>query len=216
MGVPTSWVEPFDLLRGEASYERVSEGADAVLVGGSGEWSILDDDPWIRPFLDTVAELADRGFPTFASCFGFQAMVLGLGGDIVHDEANAEVGSYELELTSPGIADPLFGSLPQRFWAQMGHKDRATRLPESAVHLVRSARCPYQAIRIAGKPVYATQFHPELTDGDNLARFEGYHDLYLEAFGEHRVRAILDQFNPSPEANDLLRRFVADLQHGRT
>jgi GMP synthase (glutamine-hydrolysing) len=158
-----------------------------------------------------LGQLADRGFPTFASCFGFQGLVLALGGQIIHDDDNAEVGSFDLKPTKAAATDPIFKSLPAQFVAQQGHKDRASTLPSGVVNLASSARCPFQAIRVADSPVYATQFHPELTDVGNQKRFSRYFDMYSKAFGHSQAQSMLDAFRPSPEANTLLRDFVSSL-----
>ncbi|MEZ4316526.1 MAG: type 1 glutamine amidotransferase [Myxococcota bacterium] len=206
LGVPVDDIVTHDLLSDPTSLASVTEGVDAVLVGGSGKFSVLDDEPWMQPFVDVLGALADAQFPTFASCFGFQGMVLALGGTVEHDEPNAEVGTYELERTDSAAADPVFGSLPARFTAQLGHKDRATTFPSSAVLLARSPRCPYQALRV-GDRVYATQFHPELTHHANRERFARYLDDYSAVFGEERAQRMLEEFTPSPHADALLRRF---------
>lgn len=206
LGVPLETILPYDLLEGTASYADVTEGVDAVLVGGSGKFSIYHDDPWLAPFVETLGELAARQFPTFASCFGFQGLVVALGGRVQRDPLGSEVGSYELTLTDEGRADPLFGALPEPFVAQQGHKDRALDLPSGAVWLARSVRCPYQAIRV-GEVVYATQFHPELSCDDNRLRFQRYFDDYSEVFGAAKAQEMLEAFRPSVDACGLLRRF---------
>jgi GMP synthase (glutamine-hydrolysing) len=146
--------------------------------------------------------------PVFASCFGFQALVLGLGGDVVADEDNAEVGSYRIRLTEAGQQDGFFGVLPSEFMAQLGHKDRASRLPDQLQCMAYSEKAPVQAVRMAGRPVFATQFHPELTGYNNRQRFLGYMEQYGRLFGEEEAQRRLDSHVDSPEANSLLRRFV--------
>lgn len=212
MGVEADQILPFDMLSAPITFKTVTDGVDAILVGGSGAFSVLDDEPWIANFIDTLGELAQAGFPTFASCFGFQGMVLALGGEIVHDEENAEVGSFTLSATRAASKDPVFQALPSEFIAQEGHKDRATKLPQSVIHLASSERCPFQAMRVPDKPVYATQFHPELTSEDNKLRFSRYFDMYSKAFGRSQAESMMEAFRPSPEANALLRRFVEHLE----
>jgi len=212
LGIAVEHILPFDLLIGQTTYEQVTSGVDGVLVGGAGAFSVLDTDPWLRPFMDTMAELADTGFPTFASCFGFQAMVVALGGEVIHDPDNAEIGSFILHRADIEDDCPVFGHLPGDFWAQLGHKDRAAHLPGSARNLVASERCPYQALQIDDKPVYATQFHPELTGAENLGRLDRYHDEYITAFGAKEVARMREAFIEGPEANALLRRFVEHLE----
>jgi len=187
-------------------------GTDAVLVGGAGQYSVLDALDPVRRFVDYVAWLSDSpetaDLPVFASCFGFQAMVLGLGGTVIEDAPNAEVGSYELSLKPDGAADPLFSALPGRFMAQLGHKDRADHLPTSLLDLARSDRAPFQAVRVSGRPQVATQFHPELAAADNRSRFLRYMPEYGKLFGAEAAQERLDSHVPSIEANALLDRFV--------
>ena len=205
LAVPRERIRPVDVLT-----ERLHLGleGDVVLVGGSGEYSVLDQIDPIRAFVAFTAELAAVGRPTFASCFGFQAMVLGMGGEVIPDEPNAEVGSYEVTPSAEAALDPLFSHLPSPFVAQLGHKDRARRLPTELVPLAFSARCPYQAVRAIGRPVYATQFHPELSEADNRSRFLRYMPTYGALFGEEEAQRRLDSHRPGPEANELLSRFV--------
>ena len=207
LGVPIQQVQPYDLLRGDVTYARVTDGVQAVVVGGSGEFGVLDPVDWMPPFLATMRDLAENGFPTFASCFGFQALCLGLGGVVQTLEERSEVGSYDLRLTDAGRQDPLFRHLPASFVAQEGHKDSVVRLPKRCIPLASSARCTHQALVVEGTLVYATQFHPELTDHEQRARFSRYFDLYKGIFGEERARAILDEMRPSQAANQLLANF---------
>jgi GMP synthase (glutamine-hydrolysing) len=211
LGVSVEQLVVHDCINQATSADIVTAGVDAVLVGGSGEYSVYDDEPWLQQFKDTLGELAERQFPTFASCFGFQALVEALGGEVGLDSDGAEVGTYALRLTDAAKSDPLFGKLPDNFLAQEGHKDRAFRLPEQVVNLASSERCPYQAIRIGPGPVYATQFHPELTGTGNRARFQRYLTVYAKVFGDERATEMLKGFQASPATEDLLARFAAML-----
>ena len=188
--------------------DTTMRNADVLLVGGAGEYSVLDGHPAIRHFNSYLADISSSGVPIFASCFGFQALALALGGDVIHDDDNAEVGTYQLRLTEAGAQDELFGSFPQQFKAQLGHKDRIARLPDGLQSLAESDLCPTQAFRLPGLPVYATQFHAELDWWANKQRFRGYMDTYGRLFGEEEAIRQLLGHTPSPEANDLLRRFV--------
>lgn len=208
LGVPVEQVTSVCMLTQPVGPELL-EGHDMLLVGGSGHWSVLDEHPGLRAAERLLAHAAERGFPTFGSCFGFQLMVRALGGEVIHDEPNAEIGTCPLELTPEAASDPLFGGLPPQFMAQLGHKDRAAVMPAGVHNLARSERVPYQALVVPGKPVYATQFHPESTHETNRARFSRYLADYGPVFGEEASRRLLDEgFVPSPEASSLLDRFV--------
>lgn len=212
-GLPLEHVVPHDLLGGPPSMQRVRQ-FDAVMVGGSGDYYVSKRSlPEFDAQLDLLAEVAQVGFPMFASCFGFQILVQALAGEIVHDPVNVEVGTYDLELTEDGVADPLLGRLPPTFAAQLGRKDRAERLPAGVLHLAKSRRSPYQSFRIPDQPIWATQFHPELDLETNRQRF----DRYLKGYARHMSEAEREEarrrFRASPHTEQLLPAFI-DLVFG--
>jgi GMP synthase (glutamine-hydrolysing) len=176
-------------------------------LGGSGHYSAAGEGEWLQRALDLMREIYRLARPTFASCWGFQAMARAMGGRCVHDLPNAELGTIEIELTTAGQEDPLFGTLPRRFAAQAGHEDHVTQLPQDAVLLASSARVREQAFRFTGKPIYCTQFHPELDRTAMLERVVAYPEYVARI-----ARVPYDEFvhgcRETPEANSLLRRFV--------
>jgi GMP synthase (glutamine-hydrolysing) len=206
LGVPISRLLAHDLLEGPPPLRTVREH-DALVIGGSGDYYVSRGDlPHLERTLDLLREVVEIGHPTFGSCFGYHLLVRALGGVVIHDPALSEVGTFELVLTEAGRADPLFSTLPVRFEAQLGHKDRATSHPEGIPNLASSERSPFQALRVPGKPIWATQFHPEL---DHEASTDRYR-TYLAAYGGGRTDAddAFLRFRPTPDASDLLHRFV--------
>lgn len=188
----------------------IFERFDGLLIGGAGEFSVLDDAPPIRRMLEFLGEVVDRRFPTFGSCFGFQALSLVLGGEVVRDPSRAEVGTYDIELREDASDDPLFNHLPSRFLAQQGHKDHVTRLPSGASYLASSALSPNQAARFGDGLIWGTQFHPELTEDDNRHRVMTYHERYAD-----RLDDVLAILRPSEHVHGLLGRFVDLLDRQR-
>ena len=207
-GLEPEQIVSHDLLTGPPPLRRLRQH-DAMMVGGSGEFNVSTGDlPRHRETLDLLAEVAATGHPTFASCFGFQCMVEALGGEIVSDADNMEVGTWELKLTEAGREDPLFGQLPESFLAQLGHKERAADHVDGFPTLAFSDRVAVEALRIPGQPVWATQFHPELDRRANLGRYERYLDRYGGMMcPEERQRAV-ESFRDSPATMDLLERFL--------
>lgn len=199
----------YDLLTGPPSLSEV-RAHDALMIGGSGEYYVSHGNlPGFAGLLELLGEVVDVGHPTFGSCFGFQCMVTALGGEIIHDPENTEVGTYELTLTKDGQQDSLLGELPTTFLAQMGRKDRAARLPDGVLHLASSARCPFQALRIPDQPIWAAQFHPELDRHENRRRFEQYMKDYAPYMSPEARQEALESFQESsPEVLGLLRRFL--------
>ena len=209
--VPLDKIVPVDLLSAVPQQADL-EWADMVLVGGSGSFSTMDKEPWIRDFFDFLDRVVvGQGFPTFASCFGFQALVLVGGGEMVKDPDNAEVGTFRIDLSDAGKTDPLLGLFSPGFDAQLGHKDRASRLPSGVANLASSERCPFQAMRLTGLPVVGTQFHPELDMEANVHRYEVYRAGYQGSAADDDDD-VLSRMRPSPEASQLMLRWVHELQ----
>jgi GMP synthase (glutamine-hydrolysing) len=194
---------------------------DMLLLGGSGHYSVAAPavesgnadqvqkrSPWIERALDALREIHQIGKPTFASCWGFQAMSVAMGGKCVNDVPNAEVGTVELELTNVGSADPIFGALPSRFSAQAGHEDHVTQLPPDAELLASSARVKEQAFRFVGKPIYCTQFHPELDRNAMIERVVAYPE-YTARIAKVSFDEFVASLRETSEANSLLRWFEA-------
>lgn len=207
-GVPADNVVVHDLCGGPPSLAEL-RGYDALMVGGSGDYYVSDGNlPRFKAFLDFLREVVAAGHPTFASCFGYQSLVAALGGEIRKDVAGTEVGTYVLTLTADGRSDELFSDLPGRFNAQLGRKDRAVRLPEGIPNLASSEACPFQALRIRGAPIWATQFHPELDRATNADRYLHYLEGYATHMSDDDRANALDRFRDSPETSRLLRRFI--------
>jgi GMP synthase (glutamine-hydrolysing) len=200
-------IRQVDILRDELD-SSLAEQADAILVGGAGEYGVVDPTPAVQGMIDFLVDAVEADRAIFASCFGFQALVAGLGGEVIEDEDHAEVGTYRLSATPEAQRDPVFGALPTEFNAQLGHKDRALTMPDDVTVLAASELCPFQAMHIPNSRVYATQFHPELTWLDNRQRFERYMEQYGRLFGRAEAQRRLDSHKPGPEANTLLGRFV--------
>ncbi len=191
--------------------EQTFSSCDAIMIGGSGAFSFVDKiPPWKEELFEFLQTAIDKKIPTFGSCFGFQAIALLLGGQIERMDGNGEVGSFEISLTEEGTKDPLFGLLPQKFTAQLGHIDKVTHIPNSLKNLASSKLSPYQALRIPNAPIVATQFHPELSREDNLKRYIYYIDNYYSGPNtkEEEIEKAKREFRESPESSALLPLFL--------
>jgi len=184
------------------------DGYDALFVGGSSDASVTQ--PEIYPFVQDSKRLLlhclQVTIPVFASCFGFQVVVEALGGRVIVDKAKMEMGTYLLQLTEAAATDLLFHDVPNRFWAVSGHKERAVSLPETAILLASSELCPYHAIRMADKPFYGFQFHPEVDPTDLAARITRYQRRYFD--NAETLSKILEDLQDTAIANQLIAKFV--------
>ncbi len=147
---------------------------------------------------------ADTWF--LGACYGVGTLGVQRGG-VVDRTYGEPVSATTITLTAAGRADALFGVLPERFDAFLGHKEAVRVPPEGAIVLAASTGCPVQGFRL-GQRVYATQFHPELDAEGLCTRVDAYrHYGYFapeeaEGLKEMAHRATVT----APFA--LLRRFV--------
>jgi len=181
---------------------------DAFLIGGAGEFSAMQDYPWMDALLEVVREAARRGLPTFGSCWGHQIIARALGGTVVHDSKRAELGCGTVELTDAGRRDPLFHNFPIRFNANMGHHDRVVTLPPGAVEIARNEQ-PNQAFRLKDAPVYGTQFHSELDAQREKERLIEYREFYREDMPDDETfQKVLDDLAETTDVDHLLYSFL--------
>jgi GMP synthase (glutamine-hydrolysing) len=199
-------IQVLDLLDGAPTVEQL-HAVDVVLLGGSGDYSVVEGGAWFQPAAAAMYELFVLEKPTFASCWGFQAMARALDGRVISDPSRAELGTCELFLTTAGQQDPVFGALPERFQAQVGHQDIVVELPSDAVLLASSDRVTNQAFRLEDKPIYCTQFHPELNRKGLIERLYAYPN-YVEKIAGVPFEEFLATTAETPETEQLLPRFV--------
>lgn len=157
----------------------------------------------LGPLLDRVVA-AD--FPFLGACYGIGLLTSHLNG--VLDATWAEgVGPTWVSLTDEGAADQLFSRLQPTFEAFVGHKEACTRLPEGAVLLATGPTCPVQAFRV-GRNVYATQFHPELTNAGIVTRIRVYREYgYFDPDGMDALIAVVEAATVTEPAK-VMRAFV--------
>ncbi len=186
----------------------------AIIVGGSpfdlsapaAEKSALQFaiEDFFRRLLD---EVIDRDFPFLGCCSGNGLLGRHLGAEI-SSRYGEEVGGIDIRITPAGSRDPLLADLPATIRVLVGHKEACDETPPGATLLARGSSCPVQMFRV-GENVYATQFHPEGDFDSFNARIRAYkHHGY---FPPETVEVLADRIRAehTPEAHEILRRFVA-------
>lgn len=181
---------------------------DAVIIGGSGDFSIAKGGPWMNKVLDIMNYLYEEHKITFASCWGFQAMAKARGGEVVQDLKRAELGTIELHLTTEGKKDKVFQNLPERFFAQMGHEDIVDKLPNDAILLASSKKVKNEAFRFKKKPIYCTQFHPELKKNDLKKRMETYPSYVKKILGISNSEFLKRHCLEAKDTEQLIRKTI--------
>lgn len=182
------------------------EDAHAVLIGGAGAFSVTREHQFTAPLREVVQPLIEDGRPVFGACWGHQFLADLGGGSVIEDKERSEVGTFPIRLTPKGIADPLFEEFPESFHVQLGHNDRVSELGPGWLDLAHSELCPFQVIRLDGKPVYGTQFHSEMDEERLRERILVFLKDYVA--DEEAHRKILWRLRPSLEADRLLQLFL--------
>ena len=103
----------------------------------------------------------NAGVPVLGICYGEQAMVAALGGQVEGGHAR-EFGRAELQIIDE---TPLFDGIwreGERAPVWMSHGDRVTRLPPGFRAVGISTGAPFAAIADDSRRLYGVQFHPEV------------------------------------------------------
>jgi GMP synthase (glutamine-hydrolysing) len=178
---------------------------EVLIVGGSGECSATADYEFSESLSDVVQRWVQESRPFLGSCWGHHFLARALGGKVVTDPRTSEIGTYAVQLEPAGEMDPLFSTLPASFQAQMGHHDYVAELPEGTESLAVTERCPNQALKVIGKPVYSTQFHSELGRREILERLRIYREGYMDGVTMDEMKR---RIGPSPAVKSLITRFL--------
>ena len=213
LGTSTDRIRVFDLLGGPLSRNHLDE-VDMILMGGSGHYWVSGEWEWLQRALDSLRLVHDVAKPTFASCWGFQAMARAMGGKVIRDMQRIELETRRLQLTEAGRQDPVFGPLGKTFRGQMGHEDCVEKLPPGTTLLASTDLVENQAFRFEGKPIYCTQFHPELNRDDLLERVRAYPE-YVERTASLTMEQFIASCQDTPAAESLLPRFARLFLEGK-
>jgi GMP synthase (glutamine-hydrolysing) len=103
----------------------------------------------------------EAGVPVLGICYGEQAMVAALGGQ-VEPGHEREFGRAELQVVDE---TPLFAGVfarDERAQVWMSHGDRVTKLPPGFRAVGVSTGAPFAAIADDERRLYGVQFHPEV------------------------------------------------------
>jgi GMP synthase (glutamine-hydrolysing) len=110
-----------------------------------------------------------RNIPILGICYGCQIIALTLGGSLRRLEK--PIRAFD-QVTIKGDNALVFGK--QRLWVYKSHKFCVSKLPSCLESAGESRVCPNEILLHKEKPIFGTQFPPEVsgTDGrDILANF---------------------------------------------
>ena len=142
-----------EIFTASSTWETVRHINPKGVILSGGPASVYD--PGAPRIPDWVFE---RDLPVLGICYGMQALVHQLGGEVVPGQAQ-EYGSAVLHQN--GGEAPLFTELPPTFQVWMSHGDRIAALPPGFSSLAYTENSPVAALG-DGKSIFGLQFHPEV------------------------------------------------------
>ncbi|MEP7321440.1 MAG: glutamine-hydrolyzing GMP synthase [Saprospiraceae bacterium] len=174
---------------------QLSSTTKAVILSGS-PFSVKDINALRIPFNEILGKV-----PVLAVCYGAQLLADSLGGSVIKSD-HREYGKAKLKVIDQ--SDPLFSNIEQDSQIWMSHADTVERIPEDFHLLATTESIPVAAFASSkfGAPVYAIQFHPEVTHtlkGKQLLQNFLYSisglkgDWTPAAFIEEQIQLIRDQ-----------------------
>ena len=101
----------------------------------------------------------DLGIPILGICYGMQTLAEQMGGHVISVDQK-EFGHSELEIETESI---LFKGLNKKINVWMSHGDQVQDLPDDFNLVASTASAPIAAMEHKDSPIYAIQFHPEVT-----------------------------------------------------
>ena len=162
--------EPFQNITPE--FVKSLSPSHIILSGQSHPWDRYSAQSLAGVFF--VIRQAER--PILGVCGGHQQMALAFGApvDLIeriapgegYDGAFRERGYCEVELKSQ-TASPLFEGLPESLTVWESHCDEVKELPQDFIQTASNSVSNIQAMQHASLPLFAVQFHPELSDDEH-------------------------------------------------
>lgn len=143
------------IVRHDITAERVRELNPLGLILSGGPSSVYEPN---APRCD--AGIFSLGVPILGICYGMQLTCQNLGG-AVHPCPSREYGRTELEIIKRD--DVLFQNVDPKTIVWMSHGDQVQEVGPEFVPLAATPSCPVAAVRHRTLPVFAIQFHPEVS-----------------------------------------------------
>lgn len=181
------------------------EDYDALWVmGGPMDVWDVDEHPWLAEEKEAIRRwVKELERPFLGLCLGHQLLADALGG-ACGTLPSPEIGVMEVELTSAGMADPVFAGMAARQPVLQWHSVQVVEPPEEAVVLAQSPTCSNQAMRV-GPRAWSMQYHVEVEP--DTVRNWGAVPAYRQALEAAAGPGALDQMAADADRN--LEEFTA-------
>ena len=146
----------FDVTRDQFPADPTS--FDAIIITGSPAF-VDDPDDWIRKMMDDIHTVIAAKIPLVGLCFGHQAILAALGGEVAQQDYWIFGGTeFAINQTRRWMNPPK-----EQMKLYAANIAQATTLPNGFDLLGSSDLCPI-AVTAYADQIFTTQFHPEMDD----------------------------------------------------
>ena len=143
-----------EILPWDIDEEKIREIKPKGIILSGGPESVTQSH---TPRIPQVA--FDLNIPLLGICYGMQTLAEQMGGQVISSD-NKEFGHAEVLLKADSL---LFKNLEQTLNVWMSHGDQVQDLPDNFSLVASTDSAPIAAMQHQTKPIFALQFHPEVT-----------------------------------------------------
>ncbi|MFL2727659.1 MAG: glutamine-hydrolyzing GMP synthase, partial [Gammaproteobacteria bacterium] len=143
-----------EILPWDIDEEKIREIKPKGIILSGGPESVTQSH---TPRIPQVA--FDLNIPLLGICYGMQTLAEQMGGQVISSD-NKEFGHAEVLLKADSL---LFKNLEQTLNVWMSHGDQVQDLPDNFSLIASTESAPIAAMQHQTKPIFALQFHPEVT-----------------------------------------------------
>ncbi len=143
-----------EILPWDIDEEKIREIKPKGIILSGGPESVTQSH---TPRIPQVA--FDLNIPLLGICYGMQTLAEQMGGQVISSD-NKEFGHAEVLLKADSL---LFKSLEQTLNVWMSHGDQVQDMPDNFSLVASTDSAPIAAMQHQTKPIFALQFHPEVT-----------------------------------------------------
>lgn len=142
------------------AYEDLEKmGIDGLAMGGGPQRIDFE----IKKFENLSNNIKQLKVPILGICVTHQLLAMVFGG-MAGPAKLPEYGPVEVYVDDE---DQILKGFGESFIALETHNDEVIKLPENFKNLAHSEKCKVQVMRHISKPIFGTQFHPEVTQTEN-------------------------------------------------
>jgi GMP synthase (glutamine-hydrolysing) len=179
----TSWLKEIEQHVQDASIVKVDDLAteemgkyNGVVISGS---PIILDQEGLEKQKGLFSFLKDITVPVLAICHGHQMLAHVYGITLEKGEMINKMETIRFLEN-----DPLFSGIPENAVFKEEHFQHVA-VPEGFRRLAASESCANEAMRHASKPLYGTQFHPEVSGDHGAQLFRNFLKMCRPHDDEH-------------------------------